>query len=66
MRVPIWSTQGDATAIIGDARFGDGTGSAFADVRIDRRKETCRSDAPWTPPRRDLLSEGGAEADAGR
>jgi len=55
IRVPIWSTLGDSTVLLGDVRYGGG-GSGFTDVRVPRRATGCpRAVPPWTPPRADLL-----------
>jgi hypothetical protein len=56
IRVPVWRLVDDSTAIIGDARFGGGSGGGFSDVTVPRRSTVCpRNVPPWVPPRSDLL-----------
>ncbi|HEU4720705.1 MAG TPA: metal-dependent hydrolase [Gemmatimonadaceae bacterium] len=56
MRVPAWRALDDSTLMLGDVRYGDGSGSGFADVRVPRRSTACPDAVPpWTPPRAELL-----------
>ena len=56
IRVPIWKARGDATVLLGDVRYGGGSGNGFTDVRVPHRSAACpRGVPPWTPPRADLL-----------
>jgi inner membrane protein len=56
IRVPIWREDGDSTVLLGDVRFGGGSGNGFTDVRVPRRSSTCHTAVPnWTPPRTDLI-----------
>jgi inner membrane protein len=56
IRAPIWSAVGDSTVLLGDVRYGGGSGSGFTDVRVPRRSAACPDDVPpWTPPRSDVL-----------
>lgn len=56
IRVPAWRAVDDSTMMLGDVRYGGGSGTGFSDVTVPRRSEEC-SDAvpPWIPPRADLL-----------
>lgn len=57
IRVPIWRAVGESTVLLGDVRYGGGSGSGFTDVRVPRRSVACPAAVPpWTPPRADLLS----------
>ena len=56
MRVPAWRTIDDTTVMLGDVRYGGGSGAGFSDVRVPRRSAACpEAVPPWTPPRADLL-----------
>jgi inner membrane protein len=56
IRVPAWRAVDDSTVIIGDVRFGGGSGSGFSDIEVPRRSAACPDAVPpWTPPRADLL-----------
>jgi inner membrane protein len=56
IRVPAWRAVDDSTVIIGDVRFGGGSGSGFSDIRVPRRSTACPAAVPpWTPPRAELL-----------
>jgi inner membrane protein len=66
IRVPMWHAIDASTVILGDARFGDASGSGFADVRAPLRSTSCpRRVPPWVPPRRELLA-GRVARDAWR
>jgi len=57
IRVPAWRVLGDSTVMLGDVRFGGGSGNGFSDVRVPRRSVACPAAVPpWTPPRADLLA----------
>jgi inner membrane protein len=56
IRVPLWQSASAETLLLGDARYGGGSGSSFADVRVARQTSVCpRAVPPWTPPRAELL-----------
>jgi inner membrane protein len=56
MRVPAWRAIDDTTVMLGDVRYGGGSGNGFSDVRVPRRSAACpEAVPPWTPPRADLL-----------
>jgi inner membrane protein len=56
IRVPVWRDVGTQTILLGDVRFGDGSGNGFSDMRVPRRWPACpEAIPPWTPPRADLL-----------
>jgi len=56
IRVPAWRTVDDSTVMLGDVRYGGGSGSGFSDVAVPFRSATCpQAVPPWTPPRIDLL-----------
>jgi inner membrane protein len=56
IRVPVWRDVGTETILLGDVRFGDGSGNGFSDVRVPRRSPACPEGVPpWTPPRADLF-----------
>ncbi len=56
IRVPIWRVIVDSSVVLGDVRFGGGSGSSFSDVKVPQRSATCPlAVPPWTPPRADLL-----------
>ena len=56
MRVPAWRAVDDSTVILGDVRYGGGSGDGFSDVTVPRRSASCPEAVPaWTPPRADLL-----------
>ena len=56
IRVPVWQTATAETLLLGDARYGGGSGSSFSDVRVARQTSVCpRAVPPWTPPRAELL-----------
>jgi inner membrane protein len=55
IRVPIWRTLADSAVLIGDIRFGGGSGG-FTDVRVPRLSKSCPPNVPpWAPPRDELL-----------
>ena len=57
IRVPAWRSLTDATVMLGDVRFGGGSGRGFSDVTVPRRAAACeRSVPPWIPPRADILA----------
>ena len=56
IRVPAWQSGSDMTVLLGDVRFGGGSGNSFSDVRVPRQSSACpRAVPPWTPPRAELL-----------
>jgi hypothetical protein len=56
IRVPAWRVVNDSTVMLGDVRYGGGSGSGFSDVAVPRRSPRCpRAVPPWTPPRADVL-----------
>ena len=55
IRVPIWRTAADSTVLLGDVRYGGGSGNGFTDVRVQRSAGCSVRLPPWTPPRADLL-----------
>lgn len=56
IRVPAWRAVDDSTVIIGDVRFGGGSGSGFSDIRVSRGSAACPDAVPpWIPPRAELL-----------
>ena len=56
MRVPAWRAVDDSTVMLGDVRYGGGSGGGFSDVTVPRRSLACPDAVPpWTPPRSDLL-----------
>jgi inner membrane protein len=56
IRAPIWHALSDSTVLIGDVRYGGGSGTGFTDVPVPRHAATCSfAVPPWTPPRADLL-----------
>lgn len=56
IRVPIWRLVSDSTVLLGDVRYGGGSGSGFTDVEVRKRSATCPTAVPpWIPPRADLL-----------
>lgn len=56
IRVPAWRAIDDSTVMIGDVRYGGGSGNGFSDVTVPRRSAACPDAVPpWTPPRADLL-----------
>jgi hypothetical protein len=56
IRVPIWRAIVDSSDVLGDVRFGGGSGSSFTDVEVPQRSQTCwLAVPPWTPPRADVL-----------
>ena len=55
IRAPIWRAMEDSSVLLGDVRYGGGSGG-FTDVRVRRRQASCpRAVPPWIPPRLDLL-----------
>lgn len=57
IRVPAWRALDDSTVMIGDVRYGGGSGNGFTDVTVPRRSARCPDAVPpWTPPRADLLA----------
>jgi inner membrane protein len=60
IRVPIWRDVGGETVLLGDVRFGGGSGNGFSDVRVPRRSPACpEATPPWIPPRAALLRQNG-------
>ncbi|HYD54667.1 MAG TPA: hypothetical protein VEA99_18685, partial [Gemmatimonadaceae bacterium] len=61
IRVPAWRAIDDTTVMLGDVRYGGGSGRGFSDVRVPRRSAAC-PDAmpPWRPPREDLIGRAGS------
>ena len=56
IRVPVWQSGSAGAVLLGDVRYGGGSGSSFSDVSVPRSASTCpRSVPPWTPPRAELL-----------
>jgi inner membrane protein len=56
LRAPIWRALDDTTVLLGDVRYGGGSGSSFSDLTLPRRSVVCPAPMPpWTPPRSDLL-----------
>lgn len=56
IRAPIWRALGDSSVMLGDVRYGGGSGSGFTDVVVPRRPAACPAGVPpWAPPRADLL-----------
>lgn len=56
IRVPAWRPVNDSTVMLGDVRYGGGSGSGFSDVTVPLRSRACPPAVPpWTPPRADLL-----------
>jgi inner membrane protein len=56
MRVPIWRPMNDSTVVLGDGRFGGGSGGGFTDIIVRHRAPQCPAAVPpWTPPRAGLL-----------
>ena len=56
IRVPIWQSESAGTVLLGDVRYGGGSGTSFSDVRVPRQASECpRSVPPWTPPLAELL-----------
>ena len=56
IRAPIWQSQSSSAVLLGDVRYGGGSGSSFSDVSVPRRASSCpRAVPPWTPPRAELL-----------
>ncbi|HKN66694.1 MAG TPA: metal-dependent hydrolase [Gemmatimonadaceae bacterium] len=56
IRVPVWHSVSAGALLLGDARYGGGSGSSFADVRVARQTSVCpRAVPPWTPPRAELF-----------
>jgi len=58
IRVPAWQSESTATVLLGDVRYGGGSGNSFSDVRVPRQSSECpRAVPPWTPPRAELLGD---------
>jgi inner membrane protein len=58
IRVPAWRALDDSTVMLGDVRYGGGSGNGFSDVRVPRRSAACPDAVPpWTPPRADLIGK---------
>ena len=56
IRVPVWQSESASTILLGDVRYGGGSGSSFSDVGVPRQASACpRAVPPWTPPRAELL-----------
>ena len=59
IRVPVWRALDESTIMLGDARYGGGSGSGFSDVTVPRRSTECPGAVPpWVPPRADVLGPG--------
>lgn len=59
LRVPVWIATRDSSMILGDARYGGGSGSSFSDVTVPSRSAACPAGIPpWTPPRTDVIGGG--------
>ena len=58
IRVPVWRAVSDSTVLLGDARFGGGSGGGFTDVTVPRRSASCPAAVPpWIPPRAELIGQ---------
>ena len=56
IRVPVWQSGSTGTVLLGDVRYGGGSGSSFSDVSVPRQSPVCPPALPpWTPPRAELL-----------
>lgn len=56
IRVPVWQSGSAGTVLLGDVRYGGGSGTSFSDVRVPRQSSSCPPAVPpWTPPRAELL-----------
>ena len=56
IRVPIWRSLDDSTVMLGDVRYGGGSGGGFTDVAVPRRSARCPEGVPpWVPPRAEVL-----------
>jgi inner membrane protein len=56
IRAPVWRSVDDSTVVLGDVRYGGGSGNGFSDVTLPRRETACPPAVPpWEPPRTDLL-----------
>jgi len=56
IRVPAWQHESADTVLLGDVRYGGGSGTSFSDVRVPVRSSVCaRAVPPWTPPRAEIL-----------
>jgi inner membrane protein len=61
IRVPAWQAIDATTLMLGDVRYGGGTGRGFAAVRVPRRSAHCPANVPpWVPPRADVLEPSSA------
>lgn len=56
IRAPVWQSANAGAVLLGDVRYGGGSGSSFSDVRVPRQSSACPPAVPpWTPPRAELL-----------
>ena len=56
IRAPVWQSESAGAVLLGDVRYGGGSGSSFSDVRVPRQSSVCPPAVPpWTPPRAELL-----------
>lgn len=56
IRAPVWQSESASAALLGDVRYGGGSGNSFSDVRVARQTSVCPpAMPPWTPPRAELL-----------
>jgi inner membrane protein len=56
IRVPAWHDASARAVLLGDVRYGGGSGNGFSDVRVPRQSPACpKAVPPWTPPRAELL-----------
>jgi inner membrane protein len=46
LRVPVWRAVDESTVLLGDARYGDGSGAGFTDLRVPRRSARCPDGGP--------------------
>lgn len=56
IRAPVWQSSSAGAVLLGDVRYGGGSGSSFSDVRVPRQALACPPAVPpWIPPRAELL-----------
>jgi inner membrane protein len=59
IRVPAWQHESGKMVLLGDVRYGGGSGNSFSDVRVPVRSSVCpRAVPPWTPPRAEIVGAG--------